>query len=536
MRPTARGLRARLANCSVRTAFALYAAAAIVAAVALSFVSTGLLGLAAEATLPEDPYAYSGTYVYDARENALVPAEPLSWYEQPAYEALSAGSGTQELADDTVDASDVVVLYVESLASADKLSVPLDSPPAAAPDGQVTDLAWWSTSVSDVTDQSLSFGQIAAYDAAASAARPGAEDAARLAAELPANADGARPAVSNVGYYLPYPGDPQPYRALAWLAIASVPVVFVACLVVAGRRFYRARLAGPIAVMDGAARRIAASDLDFTVEPARDDELGRLCAQFEAMRAELARTEAELWRAAENRRQVNAAFAHDLRTPLTVVRGQAELIGRMAERDDVRAAAAAIARQAERLSDFAESMRGLDALDASAVAPAPLDPRAWLDGAASDAREVCRAAGVELTVSSDGLPARVTADGRALSRIADNLVANAARYARTTARLSLTWADATLELAVSDDGPGFGEVALARAAEPFWGESKGAGGHLGLGLYVARLLAEKHGGDLELGCAEGGGALVRARVAAPEAPAVEEQRSAGQRDEITTFR
>lgn len=354
MSGTLRGLRSRAANCSVRAAFALYAAVALLAALALSFVVTGLLGLLANSLLPVDPYAYSGTYVYDARKGELVPA------------------------------------------------------------------------------------------------------------------------------------------------------IFVACLVIAGRRFYRSRLAGPIAAMDDAARRIAANDLDFRVRATHDDELGRLCGQFEAMRAELARTEGELWRAAESRRQVNAAFAHDLRTPLTVVRGQAELIARIAGRDDVRAAAAAIVRQAERLSDFADSMRGLDALEAAEVDPAPLDPAAWVREAAADAREVVRDAGCGLVVASAGLPPLVMADGRALSRIADNLVANAARYARSEVGVSLSWADGELELVVTDDGPGFGDVALKRAAEPFWGESKGAGGHLGLGLYVARLLAEKHGGSLELARAEGG--------------------------------
>ena len=110
------------------------------------------------------------------------------------------------------------------------------------------------------------------------------------------------------------------------------------------------------------------------------------------------------------------------------------------------------------------------------------------------------------------------ADGRALSRIADNLVANATRYARSEVGVSLSWEDDELELVVTDDGPGFGETALERAAEPFWGESKGAGGHLGLGLYVARLLAEKHGGSLELSRGAGGGALVRGRVPAPREP------------------
>lgn len=154
------------------------------------------------------------------------------------------------------------------------------------------------------------------------------------------------------------------------------------------------------------------------------------------------------------------------------------------------------------------------------VDPAPLDPAAWVREAAADAREVVRDAGCGLVVASAGLPPLVMADGRALSRIADNLVANAARYARSEVGVSLSWADGELELVVTDDGPGFGDVALERAAEPFWGESKGAGGHLGLGLYVARLLAEKHGGSLELARAEGGGALVRARVSALETPAV----------------
>ena len=233
------------------------------------------------------------------------------------------------------------------------------------------------------------------------------------------------------------------------------------------------------------------------------------------MRAEPERAEEELWRAAESRRQVNAAFAHDLRTPLTVVRGQAELIGRAAEGEEVRAAAAAIARQANRLADFSESMRGLDALEETGVQPAPLDPSAWFCAARSDAAEVVRAHGGLLAASCEGLPELVGADARALSRIADNLVANAARYARGEVRLSLSWANGTLELSVADDGPGFGAAALAHADEPFWGESKGRGGHLGLGLYVSRLLAEKHGGALEVANGPDGGGLVRVTLSAP---------------------
>ena len=271
-------LRARIANCSLRAAFALYATVAILVAITLSFVSTWVLGYIANTTLPDDLWAYTGTYVYDANNNQLVPADALSWYEMSAYDAAI---------DLDVAGTDTIVLYVASKANADNKVISLDNPPVAAKDLALQDMAWLMDGTSEET---VDLKTLASYDAAASAARPGADAAATLAAELPANALGERPVVSNVGYYLPYPDDPVPYRALVWTAIALVPVIFVACLVVAGRRFYRSRLAQPIAVMDEAARRIAANDLDFTVAQTRNDELGRLCAQFETMRAELART------------------------------------------------------------------------------------------------------------------------------------------------------------------------------------------------------------------------------------------------------
>lgn len=229
------------------------------------------------------------------------------------------------------------------------------------PDGTILD-ASWTASASDVHDDPLSFSEIAAYDAAERPARPGFDAALALAERLPDNAGGEKPIVSNVAYYVPYPDDSPAYRAVAWGYIASVPAVFVACLVVAGRLFYRNRIARPVAAMEEAAAKISDGDLDFNMEPQRNDELGRLCARFEDMRAELARSKSEMWRAAENRRRVNAAFAHDLRTPLTVVRGRAELIEMTAD-GKVKEAAAVIRRQAGRLAAFADSMSGVDSLE-----------------------------------------------------------------------------------------------------------------------------------------------------------------------------
>ena len=82
----------------------------------------------------------------------------------------------------------------------------------------------------------------------------------------------------------------------------------------------------PIEVLNAASQKIAENDLGFTVEVPCGNELGRLCGSFEKMRAALLELNREHWAQMEERRRLNAAFAHDLRTPLTVLRGRATLL------------------------------------------------------------------------------------------------------------------------------------------------------------------------------------------------------------------
>lgn len=189
----------RFANASIKTAFLLYAAGGILAALALSFAVTGALGLVADSTLVEDPYAYTGTYLYDAEKRALDPAEALSWYEIPASDAVygdSASEGGAEEAEENADGSEasdsskVVVLYVESQAYADSEDIPVDDPPAGAHDGTVVDIAVTYGTVSaayDAEGANLSFADIPAYDTAAKGGRANRSRASRGCGTHPAS-------------------------------------------------------------------------------------------------------------------------------------------------------------------------------------------------------------------------------------------------------------------------------------------------------------------------------------------------------------
>lgn len=157
--------------------------------------------------------------------------------------------------------------------------------------------------------------------------------------------------------------------------VVGLPLLWCAvCFLVAGNLFYRRRLAQPARLLEDAADRIAQEDLDFAVTYESDDEMGRLAQSFETMRSSLEASQRQLWETAEERKRLNAAFAHDLRTPLMVLRGRVELLAQQAEDDAlspavVRATSATLLAQVERLEQYVETMGALQRLEDRAVVP-----------------------------------------------------------------------------------------------------------------------------------------------------------------------
>ena len=105
-------------------------------------------------------------------------------------------------------------------------------------------------------------------------------------------------------------------------------------------------------------------------------------------------------------------------------------------------------------------------------------------------------------------------DSELLFQVFENLLSNAGRYAQQMVWARAELSEGSLSLTVSDDGPGFPPEALKRAAEPYYRGEKNAPereNHFGLGLYLCRVLCEKHGGRLEIANRPQGGAQATAR-------------------------
>lgn len=98
-------------------------------------------------------------------------------------------------------------------------------------------------------------------------------------------------------------------------------IFFIGLLLLADIIFYKVKLKTPIEILNKGAMEISNNNLDFCLEYNNNDELGNLCNAFEKMRSELNKNNIKMWTMINDRKQLNAAFSHDLRNPLTVLKG-----------------------------------------------------------------------------------------------------------------------------------------------------------------------------------------------------------------------
>lgn len=325
--------------------------------------------------------------------------------------------------------------------------------------------------------------------------------------------------VSNTAYYA---ASQPPASLMPWiltLATGLAPVLAYGGLgLLTFRRFYRVHIAAPLAELAGAADRIAEQDLDFAIGTVRGRELGRLSETLEHIRASLLEAQRELWRTAESRRRLNAAFAHDLRTPITVLKGTVEMAQMRLRRGDTLDVDAldALSSQVARLERYATSMGGLTKLEDRPVERERLSADVLRGELEHHVAGVVSARGSELDLelasrseSAESIRHGMTVllDLSLVEEVLDNLLSNACAHAVSSVTFDMMVDAGTLTLVVTDDGPGFTPEALHRGCDPFFSENKSAE-HFGLGLNVSSVLCGLHGGEIALTNAETGGARV----------------------------
>jgi len=301
---------------------------------------------------------------------------------------------------------------------------------------------------------------------------------------------------------------PQAAVAASWgqvLVPVLLSVILGLVVAVALVLWITRRATRPLRDLEQAARRVAEGDLAVGVAEGGADELDAVARAFNAMVRQLARRD-------RIAREFLMRVTHDLRTPLTAIRGHALALSDGVVPDDaVPRSLSAIASEANRLEVLVADLLDLARMDAdrfrvNLVRVNGAEPvRAAADAMSSSADS----AGIALVAEVPGLPELVTDPDR-VQQVIGNLIDNAIRWTPPGGTITLSARPRTgggVIVDVVDTGPGVAPERRDEVFEPFR-SSEAPGGHVGsgLGLAIGRQLARTLGGDLGVGDAPGGGA------------------------------
>jgi len=262
----------------------------------------------------------------------------------------------------------------------------------------------------------------------------------------------------------------------------------------------------PLGELHRATEKMMAGDLDYEIQYKKDSEMGRYCQAFEQMRVQLKESLKKQAALEQSRKELIASISHDLRTPLSSIRGYVEGLedGIVHDREKLSRYIAVIKNKAECLDNQIESLfqysqlelsgsvhdlsrRNSDELLEAILRPYELE--------FADSR-------VRLEIVHPFPRVEVLANEGSLSQVFDNLIANAKRYVGENGAITIraNADDRFLTVAVTDNGSGIAPVDLPYVFEHFYRAEKSRSRHYGgagLGLAICKRVIEGHGGEIE---------------------------------------
>ncbi len=251
-------------------------------------------------------------------------------------------------------------------------------------------------------------------------------------------------------------------------------------------------------------------DLSGRIDPAGEDEIGRLASSFNAMLDALERSMTALDASVDSQRQLVADASHELRTPVTSLRTNIELLQQLGPQIGSREHRRVLDEAVEQLEDLTRLINDLIDLARGEEPNAEVED-VRLDILVEEAAQKTRVRAPSTPVRMDLSPVIVQGVPARLERAVSNLIDNALKYSPPEEPVEIALHGK--ELTVRDHGPGIAPEDLPHIFDRFYrgAEARGRPGS-GLGLAIVRLLAAQQGGAVTAEPAPGGGTLMRLRL------------------------
>lgn len=259
---------------------------------------------------------------------------------------------------------------------------------------------------------------------------------------------------------------------------------------------------------------VAKQNLDFEVGHSNIKEFEDVLISFSHMKESLKASLEQQWKAEQMQKEQIAALAHDLKTPLTVIQGNADLISETELDEEQRLYTEYISSSSEQMQLYIRTLIDISrATTGYQLHMEDINLPAYVEQLQGQIAALCQTKKIGLQIEIESLPAVLSADKLLMERAILNVVNNALDYSPQDSHISILIAGdkRSLKISVTDAGPGFSQEDLLHAEEQFYmaDRSRSSNLHFGMGLFITKSIVRQHGGQLILSNSEKtGGAQV----------------------------
>lgn len=252
-----------------------------------------------------------------------------------------------------------------------------------------------------------------------------------------------------------------------------------------------------------ATRQVAGENLDFEVGHSKIKEFEDVLCSFSDMKDNLKSSLEKQWSAEQAQREQMAALAHDLKTPLTVIQGNIDLINETELNDEQRLYAGYITESSQQIGVYIKTLIDISRTVAGyQLHLEEFDIADYMGRIEAQASSLCLTKRICLDMEIGAGLGTLKADELLLERAIMNVIDNALDYSPSegTVYAAVQKADNFLQISITDEGNGFIPEALYHAKEQFFMDdhSRTSNMHFGMGLYITNSVIKQHNGQLIL--------------------------------------
>ncbi|MGQ3478703.1 sensor histidine kinase [Paenibacillus sp. TY11] len=292
----------------------------------------------------------------------------------------------------------------------------------------------------------------------------------------------------------------MPNAELSFFAVFCIAFLVGGALLASsfGRKLTR-KMSG----LQQATQQIQAQDLDFSIKLSGVLEIDQVLHSMDKMKETLKTSLQKQWNLERARREQISALAHDVKTPLTIVRGNVELLSETDQSEEQKNYTNYIVESTKQMEQYIKTLIEITKAETAATLRAEtIDTDFFLTKVKDQVLALAAVKKISVAFAVYNLPDTLYADPVLLERAIMNVISNAVDQAPeySEIRLVVGTVEDRIRFSVIDEGPGFSPEALKQAVEQFYmgDSSRRLNGHYGMGLYITQSIVNLHGGALHI--------------------------------------